>query len=285
MFANYDLQKSEFRKYKVALVNKYRTKYNKAKLKNSSVQIRLNKNTLLCIIKAQSRWELNDCKVVERRYIMQLIQQKRTGQSVNSQSVNIQLITPYKKNLVSKYYSLVEKAKTEKKKAIYRNTILCIQSSHNLKKIESCAKYSKSRVKSLVKDKPFVVKQDSMIKEFKTKYNNSNSENRKYFISQTISCIKDSTQTEDLSNCKKNDSKYVKSIIKSFKDNPKLSNLNNASDLINRYKIRIEEAKIDKETDKVSILSKTLSCFENTHKNIDSCKKDEKQRILSLLKF
>ena len=61
---------------------------------------------------------------------------------------------------------------------------------------------------------------------------------------------------------------------------------NEKTQLINKYKIRIEVAKIDKMYKRVELLSKTLSCFENSRsrRDIMNCKTDERKRIMKRIR-
>lgn len=61
---------------------------------------------------------------------------------------------------------------------------------------------------------------------------------------------------------------------------------NEKAQLISNYKIRIEVAKIDKMHKRVQLLSKTLSCLENSRSKRDilRCKTDERKRIMKRIR-
>ena len=56
--------------------------------------------------------------------------------------------------------------------------------------------------------------------------------------------------------------------------------------LIDRYEIRVEVARLDKMHKRVSLLSKTLTCFKNTRskREIVQCKNDERKRIMDIIR-
>ena len=55
--------------------------------------------------------------------------------------------------------------------------------------------------------------------------------------------------------------------------------------LIDRYKIRVEVARLDKFYKRVKVLSKTLNCFKNSRskREITACKINENKRIMNLI--
>lgn len=57
-------------------------------------------------------------------------------------------------------------------------------------------------------------------------------------------------------------------------------------ELINKYEIRVEIARLDRFYKRVKVLNKTLSCFKNSRskREIAACKIDENKRIMQLIK-
>jgi hypothetical protein len=57
-------------------------------------------------------------------------------------------------------------------------------------------------------------------------------------------------------------------------------------ELINKYEIRVEIARLDRFYKRVKVLNKTLSCFKNSRskREITACKVDENKRIMQLIK-
>jgi hypothetical protein len=57
-------------------------------------------------------------------------------------------------------------------------------------------------------------------------------------------------------------------------------------ELINKYEIRVEIARLDRFYKRVKVLNETLSCFKNSRskREIAACKIDENKRIMQLIK-
>jgi hypothetical protein len=58
------------------------------------------------------------------------------------------------------------------------------------------------------------------------------------------------------------------------------------TELINRYEIRVEIARIDRFYKRVKVLNRTLHCFKNSRskREITACKIDENKRIMQMIK-
>jgi len=58
------------------------------------------------------------------------------------------------------------------------------------------------------------------------------------------------------------------------------------TELINKYEIRVEVARLDKFYKRVKVLNRTLHCFKNSRskREITACKIDENKRIMQLIK-
>lgn len=58
------------------------------------------------------------------------------------------------------------------------------------------------------------------------------------------------------------------------------------TELINKYEIRVEIARIDRFYKRVRVLNKTLYCFKNSRskREITACKIDENKRIMQLIR-
>ena len=72
-----------------------------------------------------------------------------------------------------------------------------------------------------------------------------------------------------------------------FGNNYKFQQLEDEKEeLINKYEIRVEVARIDRFYKRVAVLNKTLSCFKNSRspREITACKIDEQKRIMKIIK-
>jgi len=58
------------------------------------------------------------------------------------------------------------------------------------------------------------------------------------------------------------------------------------TELVNKYEIRVEVARIDRFYKRVKVLNKTLHCFKNSRskREITACKIDENKRIMKMIK-
>ncbi|GGD33326.1 hypothetical protein GCM10012288_04060 [Malaciobacter pacificus] len=133
--------------------------------------------------------------------------------------------------------------------------------------------------------KEFTIIKNRVLIEYKAKYLKTKQKVKKELINQTLKCIKTSKNSNDINSCKHNESINLEKIYLSYEDNPRLKNIIDKDELINRYQIRIEMAKLDNDISKVEIFSKTLKCFESsrTKRDIYFCKNNEKNRIIKYL--
>ena len=58
------------------------------------------------------------------------------------------------------------------------------------------------------------------------------------------------------------------------------------TELINKYEIRVEVARLDRFYKRVKVLNRTLNCLKNSRskREITACKIDENKRIMKLIK-
>ncbi len=132
----------------------------------------------------------------------------------------------------------------------------------------------------------FIVQKNRLLIEYNSKLRKTKLKRKKQLLSETLTCIKKSRKLKNINACKHNELVNLEKIFLSYEDNPRLKNIISKNELVSRYEIRVEMAKLDNSKDKIFIFSKTLNCFKSsrTKRDIYSCKKNEKDRILKLLK-
>lgn len=199
-----------------------------------------------------------------------------------------------KEEIINNYKIRVELARIENKKLRYKilnNTLKCIKNARSNGEIDACKSKENAILIDLVnKDfdnsREFTIQRNRLLIEYKSKYLKTQLRRKKQVVNQTLKCIKNSRSLKDINSCKHYESVNLEKIFQSFDDNPRLKNIIDKDELINRYQIRVEMAKLDNDLQRVQIFSKTLKCFESsrTKRDIYTCKTNEKNRILELLK-
>lgn len=198
-----------------------------------------------------------------------------------------------KQKIINNYEIRVELAEIENKKVrfnLLNKTLNCIKNSRSSGEIDSCRAKERAILMDYISrdfdnSKEFIIEKNRLLIYYKSKFLKTKLNRKKQAINETLKCIKTSKKLSDINTCKHNESLHLEKIYLSFEDNPKLKKLINKVDLIDRYKIRIEMAKLDNDISKVEIFSKTLKCFESsrTKRDVYFCKNNEKNRILKYL--
>jgi len=132
----------------------------------------------------------------------------------------------------------------------------------------------------------FTIERNRLLVAYKAKERKTTLKEKKQVVKKTFQCVKNSRTVRNLKKCQDFEKINLEKIYLAFNDNPKLKNLVDKDELINRYEIRVEMAKLDNEDEKVNVFSKTLECFKRSRskRDIYSCKKNEKNRIIELLR-
>lgn len=132
----------------------------------------------------------------------------------------------------------------------------------------------------------FEKEKDFLIENHNQKLKKSTVEKKSYILQNTIKCFGNSLNSFDLSMCKNKEEESFIAFAHSYEDNQKIQNSLNKDELINRYEIRIDLARIDRMYDRVKMFSQTLSCFKKSSDldDIKDCKSEEKKRIYNLIR-
>ena len=201
-----------------------------------------------------------------------------------------------KQALIDKYSILTEIAKLDKNVERYfvlSKTLNCFENARSAGEIDTC-KDEKRRIlmkfvrysSSDSKAKTFKREKDELIYQYKKRIRLSKVDKKSHILKSTLECITETQNRFDVSLCQDYEDEQFVSLLISYKDNEELEALTNKDELVDRYKIRVEMAILDRMYDRVNIFTKTLSCLKNSasENDVKSCKKDETNRILTLIK-
>lgn len=134
--------------------------------------------------------------------------------------------------------------------------------------------------------KEFTLKRNMLLIEYKNRERKAQFREKKRVLTLAYDCVVRARSMNALKSCKKFEDANMEKLYTSFADNPRLKNLIEKDELIDRYEIRYQMAIVEGESQKAEIFSKTLQCFKISRSKHDiySCKKNEKNRIIDLIK-
>lgn len=200
-----------------------------------------------------------------------------------------------KEEYVHRYEIRLELAKLEQTHSrvmILRQTLGCLENTRSSWEIEACLSNERKRVlektnyQNLEDNPTFYIARKALLYKYEIRIQQTNINKKKFILTKTKECVQRAKSYDNIEQCKDFENDNLSSMIQSYEDNPRLKNILQKDELIQRYEIRIETARIDRMYDRVTLFSKTLNCFKNSNSEdeIKQCKKDEKKEIIYLIK-